>query len=216
LSLPEEGWERSPLRTRFMNAGWRRASAPALFFAAKPCWPCCFPPCWPAAASAMAAQLRSVLLLLLCRAAVGYYLPNWCWPARLLSQRDIFENFPDALDLLTVCVEAGLSLDARWRRLARDPPQERGAGANCSWCAGNARRQRQGKALRNLALRSVEDVDTLVTMLIQAERFGTSMGDRCACIRKPARQAQPARRGSGGQDRPEAAVPADLLASSPR
>jgi len=35
LSLPEEGWERSPLRTRFMNAGWRQASAPALYFAAK-------------------------------------------------------------------------------------------------------------------------------------------------------------------------------------
>ena len=35
LSLPEEGWERSPLRTRFMNAGWRSASAPPLYFAAK-------------------------------------------------------------------------------------------------------------------------------------------------------------------------------------
>src|SRR4051812_22292618 len=35
LSLPEEGWERSPLRTRFMNAGWRSASAPSLYFGAK-------------------------------------------------------------------------------------------------------------------------------------------------------------------------------------
>ena len=35
LSVPEEGWERSPLRTRFMNAGWRSASAPSLYFAAK-------------------------------------------------------------------------------------------------------------------------------------------------------------------------------------
>src|SRR5215217_7877862 len=35
LSLPEDGWERSPLRTRFINAGWRSSSAPTLYFAAK-------------------------------------------------------------------------------------------------------------------------------------------------------------------------------------
>ena len=65
LSLPEEGWERSPLRTRFMNAGWRQASAPALYFAAKTVLALLFPTVLGLyAASAMAAQLRSVLLLL--------------------------------------------------------------------------------------------------------------------------------------------------------
>ncbi len=35
LSLPEDGWEESPIRIRFINAGWRKSSAPALFYAAK-------------------------------------------------------------------------------------------------------------------------------------------------------------------------------------
>ena len=97
LSLPEEGWERSPLRTRFMNAGWRQASAPALYFAAKTVLALLFPTVLGLyAASAMAAQLRSVLLLLLCvSATVGYYLPNLVLASTAKRrQRDIFENIP--------------------------------------------------------------------------------------------------------------------------
>ena len=114
LSLPEEGWERSPLRTRFMNAGWRQASAPALYFAAKSVLALLFPTLLGLyAASSMAASVRSVLLFFLCvSAAIGYYLPNLVLASTARRrQRDIFENIPDALDLLTVCVEAGLSLE---------------------------------------------------------------------------------------------------------
>lgn len=183
LSLPEEGWERSPLRTRFMNAGWRQASAPALYFAAKSVLALLFPTVLGLyAASAMAAQLRSVLLLLLCvSATIGYYLPNLVLASTAKRrQRDIFENIPDALDLLTVCVEAGLSLERALVKVSGEIHIKSVVLAQelqlvlMEMRAGFSKE----KALRNLALRSgVEDVDTLVAMLIQSERFGTSMGD---------------------------------------
>jgi tight adherence protein C len=183
LSLPEEGWERSPLRTRFMNAGWRQASAPALYFAAKTVLALLFPSVLGLyAASAMAAQLRSVLLLLLCvSATIGYYLPNLVLAnTAKRRQRNIFENIPDALDLLTVCVEAGLSLERALVKVSGEIHIKSVVLAQelqlvlMEMRAGFSKE----KALRNLALRSgVEDVDTLVAMLIQSERFGTSMGD---------------------------------------
>ena len=183
LSLPEEGWERSPLRTRFMNAGWRQASAPALYFAAKTVLALLFPTVLGLyAASAMAAQLRSVLLLLLCvSATIGYYLPNLVLASTAKRRRrDIFENIPDALDLLTVCVEAGLSLERALVKVSGEIHIKSMVLAQelqlvlMEMRAGFSKE----KALRNLALRSgVEDVDTLVAMLIQSERFGTSMGD---------------------------------------
>ncbi|KAB8061700.1 type II secretion system F family protein [Janthinobacterium sp. FT14W] len=183
LSLPEEGWERSPLRTRFMNAGWRQASAPALYFAAKTVLALLFPTVLGLyAASAMAAQLRSVLLLLLCvSATVGYYLPNLVLASTAKRrQRDIFENIPDALDLLTVCVEAGLSLERALVKVSGEIHIKSVVLAQELQLVLMEMRTgfSKEKALRNLALRSgVEDVDTLVAMLIQSERFGTSMGD---------------------------------------
>ena len=183
LSLPEDGWERSPLRTRFMNAGWRQASAPALYFAAKTVLALLFPTVLGLyAASAMAAQLRSVLLLLLCvSATIGYYLPNLVLAdTARRRKRDIFENIPDALDLLTVCVEAGLSLERALVKVSGEIHIKSVVLAQelqlvlMEMRAGFSKE----KALRNLALRSgVDDVDTLVAMLIQSERFGTSMGD---------------------------------------
>lgn len=183
LSLPEDGWERSPLRTRFMNAGWRQAGAPALYFAAKTVLALLLPTVLGLyAASAMAAQLRSVLLLLLCvSATIGYYLPNLVLASTAKRrQRDIFENIPDALDLLTVCVEAGLSLERALVKVSGEIHIKSVVLAQelqlvlMEMRAGFSKE----KALRNLALRSgVEDVDTLVAMLIQSERFGTSMGD---------------------------------------
>jgi tight adherence protein C len=95
-------------------------------------------------------------------------------------QRDIFESFPDALDLMTVCVEAGLAMDAALARVANEIGlkslvlAEELQLVTLELRAGSAK----DKALRNLALRTgVEDVDALVTLLIQADRFGTSIAD---------------------------------------
>lgn len=183
LSLPDEGWERSPLRTRFMNAGWRGASAPSLYFATKSALALLLPTLFALVAGTLW-QLnltRGLFPLLLAGAALGYYLPNLLLARRVAYRcRDIFENFPDALDLLTVCVEAGLSLERALAKVAGEIHIKSAALAQelqlvlMEMRAGFSKE----KALRNLALRSgVEDVDTLVAMLIQSERFGTSMGE---------------------------------------
>lgn len=183
LSLPEEGWEQSPLRTRFITAGWRQASAPTLYFAAKTTLALLLPAVAAllAAGGAGAYPQRVWMLLLLGSAATGYYLPN-ALLARTSSrrQREIFEHLPDALDLLTVCVEAGLSLERALVRVAAEIHIKSVALAQELQLALMEMRAgfSKEKALRNLALRSgVEDMDTLVAMLIQSQRFGTSMGD---------------------------------------
>jgi tight adherence protein C len=183
LSVPEEGWEKSPLRTRFMNAGWRNPVAPTLYFASKTALALAAP-----ALVALVFATTSVVLpgsrllfLLLFAATLGYYVPNIAL-ARIAQrrQREIFETIPDALDLLTVCVEAGLSLERALIKVAGEIHIKSETLAQelqlvlMEMRAGFSKE----KALRNFALRSgVDDVDTLVAMLVQSERFGTSVGD---------------------------------------
>jgi len=182
LSLPEEGWERSALRTRFMNAGWRSPAAATLYFASKTLLALLVPGIaalvvmhyWPAMTG------KRFMIVLLVSAAFGYYLPNFTLERTARRrQRDIFETIPDALDLLTVCVEAGLSLERALVKVAGEIHIKSMVLAQelqlvlMEMRAGFTKE----RALRNFALRSgVEDVDTLVAMLIQSERFGTSMG----------------------------------------
>jgi tight adherence protein C len=182
LSLPEEGWERSALRTRFMNAGWRSPAAATLYFAAKTLLALLVP----GVAALVLTQYypampgKRFITMLLVAAAFGYYLPNFVLEhTARRRQRDIFETIPDALDLLTVCVEAGLSLERALVKVAGEIHIKSMVLAQelqlvlMEMRAGFTKE----RALRNFALRSgVEDVDTLVAMLIQSERFGTSMG----------------------------------------
>jgi tight adherence protein C len=114
-------------------------------------------------------------------AAVGYYLPNIILARRIEQrQQEIFNNFPDAIDLLLVCVEAGLGLDAALLKVGEEIRIKSTILAdelhlvNLELRAGSSK----DRALRNLAMRTgVQEVDTLVAMLIQADRFGTSIGE---------------------------------------
>jgi len=177
LSLPEDGWEQSALRTRFMNAGWRHPAAPKLYFAAKTLLSLALP----ALVATLAGRSGHLLLVLFASAGIGYYLPNGVLARRAeMRQRDIFESLPDALDLLTICVEAGLSMERALAKVAGEIHIKSMALAQELQLVLMEMRSGFSKerALRNLALRSgVEDVDALVAMLVQAERFGTSMGD---------------------------------------
>ena len=182
LSLPEEGWAKSALRTLFMNAGWRTPAAPTLYFASKTLLALGLP-----AAVALGLAItgkhppgKQLMLMLFTCAAFGYYVPNVVL-VRIARRRrrEIFETIPDALDLLTVCVEAGLSLERSLIKVAGEIHIKSMVLAQelhlvlMEMRAGFTKE----KALLNFALRSgVEDVDTLVAMLIQSERFGTSMG----------------------------------------
>jgi tight adherence protein C len=181
LSVPAEGWENSPMRLRFIHAGWRAPSTPGLFHAGKTALTLGLPLLAWLLLGRDPQRSGSVTLLCLALAgACGYYAPDIVLRRRIARrQREIFETFPDALDLMTVCVEAGLAMDAALARVGAEIGLKSAVLAEelqlvtLELRAGSAK----DKALRNLALRTgVEDVDTLAKMLIQADRFGTSVG----------------------------------------
>jgi tight adherence protein C len=183
LSVPKEGWETSPLRVRFMNAGYRSESAVMMYFAAKTLLAVGLPTLVFLALRLSGNNLATnmMLALLLVVAAFGYYLPNGILERiAALRRREVFESFPDAADLMLVCVESGLGLDAALNRVTEEIRFNNEALAeelhilNLEMRAGVPRE----KALRNLALRTgVEEVNTFAAMLVQADRFGTSIGD---------------------------------------
>ena len=182
LSISKEGWEASALRVRMLNAGWRTPGAGAIFFAAKTSLAIAMPisaMLWLLGTSAESST-STLWTILIGLGAAGYYLPNVVLARRVASrQRLIFEDFPDALDLLTVCVEAGLGLDAALMKVAREIQLRSPVVASelelmlLELRSGFSKE----KALRNFSLRTgVDDIDSFCTMLIQAERFGTSVG----------------------------------------
>ncbi len=110
----------------------------------------------------------------------GYFFPTLILN-RLVEarQKKIQEGLPDALDLLVVCVEAGQGLNAALKRVADDLKLSNLALSKELTLVNleiNAGLERE-TALRNLAERTgVEEVASLCSMLIQSDRFGTSMG----------------------------------------
>lgn len=183
LSVPAEGWEKSKLRIKFMNAGYREGSVVTLYFIAKSALAALFAGMFfiYMGLTAQPMSTNNYLLVMLTVAALGYYLPNILLARRIESrQLEIFETFPDATDLMLICVEAGLGLDAALLKVGEEMRLKSAVLAdelhlvNLELRAGNTREI----ALKNLALRTgVEQVDSLVAMLVQAERFGTSIGD---------------------------------------
>lgn len=183
LAQPSEGWENSPMRLRFINAGWRNQSTPYFFFGAKTLLALILPLlCMLFGGERLLSSGTSlVMLALLLSACIGYYLPNMLLNHQIeVRQRDIVDSFPDALDLLTICVEAGLGLEAALNRVAEEihlKSQVLGQEFQLMILELRAGFSKE-RALRNLALRTgVEDIDLLVAMLIQSDRFGTSMGE---------------------------------------
>jgi tight adherence protein C len=181
LSMPEEGFEKSSVKLRFVHAGIRSSTAPPTFFGVKTLLTLGLPLVGFALLTITGSSLKgnSLMMAMLLLAACGYYGPNMVLSHLVkVRQREIFESFPDALDLMTVCVEAGLGTEAAMMRVADDLQFKSPALAdelrvvNLELRAG-ADRQR---ALQNLAIRTgVEEVDGFVTMISQAERFGTSV-----------------------------------------
>jgi tight adherence protein C len=183
LSLPAEGWEGSAIRIAFINAGWRQPSAPTIFFGIKTLLALSFPliALTLSGEGLLASGVSRILFVLISASAVGYYLPNLFLRYKIAHrQRDLFESFPDALDLLIICVESGLGLDQAIAKVATEIEIKSKVLAQelqlvlMELRSGFSRET----ALRHLALRTgLEEIDLLVAMMVQADRFGTSMGD---------------------------------------
>ncbi len=181
LSLPEEGWQSSNVQLKFLQAGIRNKNAPQYYFAVKTLLTLVLPVVLAILLHFIQPQSSFALGLfwVLLTAAAGYYLPEIL--LRLITKKRIERmrnSLPDMIDLMVICTESGMSIDAAIARISHDMAntnpdlaQEFSLSA-LEMRAGSTRIE----ALHNLALRShLEDLEDLVSVLIQAEKFGTSL-----------------------------------------
>jgi tight adherence protein C len=121
------------------------------------------------------------ILLGFCGAALGWVVPSFLLSVRVTKRQQVIQKLiPDAVDLLVICVEAGLGLNQALQRVTEElrhtnnPLTTELAQMNLEVRAGTPRDQ----ALVDLADRTgVADLRSLATMLIQTDRFGTSIAD---------------------------------------
>jgi tight adherence protein C len=171
---PTPASEMGKLRARLVAAGYRRPETVAVFIGAR---------LGLAVVSFALVALpvfgRANVLLALGAAAMGYLLPGMAL-GRMAQRRQhrIRLSLPDALDLLVVSVEAGLGLDQAIQRVgeeltfAHKDLSDELRLVNLELRAGTAR----SDALHNLATRTgVDDLSSLVAMLVQTDKFGTSV-----------------------------------------
>ncbi|MFN3845435.1 MAG: type II secretion system F family protein [Paracoccaceae bacterium] len=124
---------------------------------------------------------QTMVMYTILPAAIGYYLPVY-WVTRRIGtrQQEITEGFPDALDMMLVCVEAGQSLDQSIIRVGNEA--KNGYPALAEEFEMVAHEVMAGKervtVLRDMAERvDLPDITSFVTTLIQSSSFGTSIAD---------------------------------------
>ncbi len=114
-------------------------------------------------------------------AGVGYYLPIYWIKSRVTKRKDELESgFPDSLDLMLVCIEAGQSLDQSIARVGKELVHSYPQLADEYIIIANEMRAGKEKAtvLKDFSERAdVPDIKSFVTVLVQSAQFGTSIGD---------------------------------------
>ncbi|HTL99943.1 MAG TPA: type II secretion system F family protein [Candidatus Omnitrophota bacterium] len=167
------------LLSGLVRAGIRDPKASLVFLGAKVVSAVVVGTGWIAANFAMARPIGSIVLSGGIAAAVGFYLPTiWLYLKGSSRQGQIQTALPDALDLLVVCVEAGLGLNAAIERVGREITLASPALSDELLVVGQEIRTglSRSDALRRLARRTgVEDLYALTAMLIQADKLGTSV-----------------------------------------
>ena len=173
--LDVEGWAK-----RLIQAGYWSAEAPKVFFGTRVALAFGLAFAALVGGALLDARLAAMLLMALWMGAFGWLMPSWYVLRRFHARRrEIQTALADALDLLVACVEAGMGLNQALVRVAdeirnvSESLAEELAMVNLEIRAGTPR----ATALRNLAERTAsDDIEALVSMLIQTERFGTSVG----------------------------------------
>lgn len=171
--------EKNKLKIKLMNAGIRSEMGPMVYHGIRALVLLLF--CVPLGGVILltyGASTKGILYLAIA-GGVGFYLPPIGLALMCASRKkEIFLTLPDALDLLVVCVESGLGLDAALRKVTEEMKHhakticEEFALANLQLQMGRQRRE----VLHDLGVRTgVDDVKALAAILIQADRFGSSI-----------------------------------------
>lgn len=112
---------------------------------------------------------------------VGYYLPHyWIERRRQIRQTELQDGFPDALDLMLICVESGQTLDHTIMRVATEVEKSYPTLSEELTIITNEVRagKDRSQVLRDFAERAaIPDIKAFVTVLIQSAKFGTTIGD---------------------------------------
>jgi tight adherence protein C len=173
--IPRSPEEMSRQERRLVTAGFRRKDAPVLFYGVKLALAILLLLGFAAAGKLAENPLLYVVLAVL----LGAMVPDFLMSRRIKKRKENIQlAIPDALDLTVVCVEAGLGLDQSLMRIGQEiRPIHRDLSdelrlLNLEVNAGKPRAQ----SLRNLASRTeVDDLKALVAVLIQTDKFGTSV-----------------------------------------
>lgn len=175
---PQQGSERKQLRLRLLRAGFRSELAFYNFIAAKIVLMLALPLAF-AMIRFFFTLTPDVIIICVLLALLGFFIPDLAlWGVANHRQEQIARTLPDALDLMVVCVEAGYGLDMTFKRVGEEmkslAPElsEEFALTNREIRAGRPREE----SFKDMAVRTgVSEVHSLMTMLVQTSRFGTSL-----------------------------------------
>jgi tight adherence protein C len=180
---PKDPGELTQIRRRMIKAGYRLPSAVRLFYAARALFTVGFAVLGAALAPVLATQfpLPIVGLFILLFALVGLIVPSFWIERSIEYRREAAElGFPDVLDMLLICMEAGNGLDQACRRVAREVKavnkvlaDELGV-VNDELYAGKSR----AAVFRDFADRiAVPDISSFAAVLRQSDEFGVSIAE---------------------------------------
>ena len=177
--LPPSATEARKLQRQLMHAGFRSPEAPIIYRAIQLTSMAGFPLVVAGVCALLGKPLGNALVYIILAFVAGFFAPRY-FLSRMTKnrQRELRWGLADALDLMVVSVEAGLGLNAAMMKVASElrdvhrPIATEFELANLEIRVGRER----DEALRNLAERTgVEDLRSLVAMLIQTDKFGTSI-----------------------------------------
>lgn len=179
---PDEiNWRASPLATRCIRAGYRRYNTMLVVIGLKALSALLGMAIGLAIAVPLDWSVWSLLSITLGLGIGGVWLPDLVLVMMVKKRQQVLlQHFPDALDLIRICLEAGLGLDAAIIRVGEEfrkicpPLRDELHVLSLELRAGASRTQ----CLRNFADRTgLSEVQTLVTLLVQADRFGTGIAE---------------------------------------
>lgn len=178
---PKSAEELSEMEKKLLKAGYRNRYSAKIVYGAKALLCGLIPFGLFAIKLAFVIPVKTTLLMaiLISAALIGFYIPDIFLRLRIAERKQqILNGFPDALDLLIVCVEAGMSLDSAITRVGEELKLSNKVLSdelkylNLELRAGKSRRD----ALKNFGFRTdLDEVISLMTLLIQTDRFGTSI-----------------------------------------
>jgi len=180
-AIPTNEKERTTARVRLLQAGYAGPNVVRNYFAIRLLLSVLLPVAFLLLAPVFTRNMpvEKVMVITVCLLVAGLYLPSAFVSNRMRNrQRAVQDSFPDALDMLMVCVEAGLGLDSAFTRVgaqmasAHPVLAEEFALVSLELRAGKSREA----AMRNFAERiGTTEITSFVVLLIQSDQLGTSV-----------------------------------------